>query len=671
MRRSSKVSHHNKSTAAVKLKQPMSSLLYLPVLVYPQHCYITSDILFLFFIFQVALENTVRQSAISGANGVVLWDSSSNMKNERQCKRLHRYLNSVLGPYVKSVLDWTERCSRAHCNGHGRCVSLQYMGKPPRKPGQVTIGRGPVIIKVKTSSNSNGHVFDKKNPSSKAAGLKPYDKSTVLDSLSSTRTTNANTLFSIESVTDSNMLTRKTVNDRTAVTEAFTQVPTTESDKLPPTWTTIANILPSAGTEATQRFLEKKIHVTSKMAFTRIIGTQSNSTRSNHTVSIDGSKRTSPTPSVLDNASSSSSPLNLNTPSPSTDRPTTARTYKDTSSTRSTTQVFTDQKQNQVENRNKVRTTVHTIMSTSEWTRPTTIPNTVTNPNQHSRAGHKSEPSDAKSTRWYTTTGASSELGNTQTMSPAFTAVPRLTISEITTQNTDSALDVEHNTPISTVTIREMSGPNSSLLNTITQIIIIIALNILRIFRHSPTNDDEHKLPVQYQSLYKELELQGHRRISVISGDEHSQFSHHAGDGSNGHYKAMLPEEPPPVYLRRKRRVNNSTPKRKWAVFSSLNGSSDLVIEDKADLQLKFNKAQKATGLDFSDGHIVQEKISDSGIPSPESQIVISEGHISKSDHSRTDRNKRPQEKWIEKEFVDFVCTCYAGWTGEFCGEKL
>ncbi|XP_064602742.1 uncharacterized protein LOC135468417 [Liolophura sinensis] len=677
---------------------------YLPVIPYSRYVYSQSNE----FYNKVALENTVGQAAISGADGVVLWDSSSNIKNEKQCKRLHKYLNSMLGPYVKSVLDWTERCSRTRCSGHGRCVSLQYMENKSRKPGRVSIGRGPIITKVKISPHSHGHVFDMKNLSSKTTDLESSARNTVIDSLYSTRTTVANRLFSMEGVTERKVFTRKTVIDREPSTrkpviERVTRFTTKERD-----------MLPSAGT-VTQRFTKKDFHVTSRKTTSRIIGTQHSRTRSNYTFSIDGSKLTSPTDLPHDNLSNKT-PFNLYTLSSSAAGPTTTQAYGDISSTGSTQQVFTDKNHHHVNNDTKVSTPdflnndkthsrsesttqkglgvtsdVHqtmsrytrkqqtdTIVSTSEGrrgaTRLTTSPITVTNPNQHSWTGRKSEHSNAKSTRWYTTTGIGSWESDIQTISSDFTAVTGLTIPEMTTMNTDSVMDVEHNTPIPTMNTKETSDSNSSFLNTITQIIIIIILNILRIFRHSPTHDEDHKLPMQYQSLYSELELQDHPRISLISGAEHSQRSDHVDGSSNKHYETMLSEEPPQVHQRYRRRVNNATPKRKWVMLSFLNSSSGLVTEDNTDLHKKVNdanKAQRATSLHYSGGQSLQTQISGSVIPSPESQIVISEGHISKPDHSHKDRDNRPPNRWMEQEFVDFVCACYAGWTGEFCSEKL
>ena len=93
------------------------------------------------------MENTIGEAMESGAAGVSLWDSSSNIQNEKQCKSLHKYLNNVLGPYVKNVLEWSANCSQNLCGGHGRCVSVRY--QPKKSTSQmVVIQKGPTIERV-------------------------------------------------------------------------------------------------------------------------------------------------------------------------------------------------------------------------------------------------------------------------------------------------------------------------------------------------------------------------------------------------------------------------------------------------------------------------------------------------------------------------------------------
>ena len=61
-----------------------------------------------------------------GAAGIVLWGSHRFFKGKQDCVRLQKYIDTTLGPFVKSVSDFASACSTAVCSGNGRCVRKDY-----------------------------------------------------------------------------------------------------------------------------------------------------------------------------------------------------------------------------------------------------------------------------------------------------------------------------------------------------------------------------------------------------------------------------------------------------------------------------------------------------------------------------------------------------------------
>ncbi|KAL8559471.1 hypothetical protein ACOMHN_037135 [Nucella lapillus] len=58
-----------------------------------------------------------------GAAGVVLWGSSGLFHTRNECQMLQKYVNTVLGPYVKNLTAFFSDCSAFYCSAHGRCVN--------------------------------------------------------------------------------------------------------------------------------------------------------------------------------------------------------------------------------------------------------------------------------------------------------------------------------------------------------------------------------------------------------------------------------------------------------------------------------------------------------------------------------------------------------------------
>lgn len=57
-----------------------------------------------------------------GSAGVVLWGSSGLFRTHNECQLLQKYINTVLGPYVKNLTQFLSDCSVFYCSAHGRCV---------------------------------------------------------------------------------------------------------------------------------------------------------------------------------------------------------------------------------------------------------------------------------------------------------------------------------------------------------------------------------------------------------------------------------------------------------------------------------------------------------------------------------------------------------------------
>ena len=60
-----------------------------------------------------------------GAAGVVLWGSSTYFDTHDECQLLQKYVNGVLGPYVKNLTQFLSDCCVFYCSAHGRCVDKQ------------------------------------------------------------------------------------------------------------------------------------------------------------------------------------------------------------------------------------------------------------------------------------------------------------------------------------------------------------------------------------------------------------------------------------------------------------------------------------------------------------------------------------------------------------------
>lgn len=67
------------------------------------------------------LAATIQLPAALGADGVILWGSSSDVRNCSECQVIESYIESTGGPRVQKCIENRAKCSKTYCNGHGHC----------------------------------------------------------------------------------------------------------------------------------------------------------------------------------------------------------------------------------------------------------------------------------------------------------------------------------------------------------------------------------------------------------------------------------------------------------------------------------------------------------------------------------------------------------------------
>ena len=75
--------------------------------------------------FQENLTLAIGLPGKMGAAGVVLWGSTTYFHTHDECQLLQKYINTVLGPYVKNLTQFLSRCCVFYCSAHGRCVDKE------------------------------------------------------------------------------------------------------------------------------------------------------------------------------------------------------------------------------------------------------------------------------------------------------------------------------------------------------------------------------------------------------------------------------------------------------------------------------------------------------------------------------------------------------------------
>nr|XP_020449154.1 hyaluronidase PH-20-like isoform X1 [Monopterus albus] len=72
------------------------------------------------------LVNTIGEAAALGAAGVVSWGDMNLTDLEDSCFGAGRHLEQVMNPYILNVSTATQLCSKALCQGQGRCVRKRW-----------------------------------------------------------------------------------------------------------------------------------------------------------------------------------------------------------------------------------------------------------------------------------------------------------------------------------------------------------------------------------------------------------------------------------------------------------------------------------------------------------------------------------------------------------------
>uniref|UniRef100_A0A914DHS2 Hyaluronidase n=1 Tax=Acrobeloides nanus TaxID=290746 RepID=A0A914DHS2_9BILA len=62
-----------------------------------------------------------------GADGIVLWSTSTNM--QERCPVIKNYFEELFGPYIKHFNKKMTSCEKRLCNKHGRCILQDRMPK--------------------------------------------------------------------------------------------------------------------------------------------------------------------------------------------------------------------------------------------------------------------------------------------------------------------------------------------------------------------------------------------------------------------------------------------------------------------------------------------------------------------------------------------------------------
>lgn len=93
--------------------------------------------------FQVDLINSIGLSSDLGVEGLVLWGDHLSEDSPSICNDVKHYVDSELGPFTESILNFTRMCSVELCHGNGRCVA--HISKPvctySRNASQITSRR--------------------------------------------------------------------------------------------------------------------------------------------------------------------------------------------------------------------------------------------------------------------------------------------------------------------------------------------------------------------------------------------------------------------------------------------------------------------------------------------------------------------------------------------------
>ncbi|XP_038668311.1 hyaluronidase-like [Scyliorhinus canicula] len=109
---------HYRVKEALRVAAHDRSIEALPVLIYARYSYRRTA----GFLSKKDLVHTIGESAAMGASGMILWGNSNYSRTMDTCTNLKNYIHDHLGPYILNVTRAAMLCSKAVCNGNGRCV---------------------------------------------------------------------------------------------------------------------------------------------------------------------------------------------------------------------------------------------------------------------------------------------------------------------------------------------------------------------------------------------------------------------------------------------------------------------------------------------------------------------------------------------------------------------
>ncbi|XP_061578683.1 hyaluronidase PH-20-like [Cololabis saira] len=105
------------------------------------------------------LVNTIGEAASLGAAGVVAWGDMDLTDTEESCIDADNHLDQVMNPYILNVSMATKMCSKALCQGQGRCVRKNwnedvYLHLDPRRYRiQRDVPGGPLTVNGRLSQD--------------------------------------------------------------------------------------------------------------------------------------------------------------------------------------------------------------------------------------------------------------------------------------------------------------------------------------------------------------------------------------------------------------------------------------------------------------------------------------------------------------------------------------
>lgn len=107
---------------------------YTPIYAYSRFTYRNSDQ----FYNKDDLLGTIGQSFDAGMDGIVMWEWEASFKSKSKCLAIQKYLDTFMGPLIREIAEFASYCSVSLCNGHGKCVNINWHIGLPWKPEYIS-----------------------------------------------------------------------------------------------------------------------------------------------------------------------------------------------------------------------------------------------------------------------------------------------------------------------------------------------------------------------------------------------------------------------------------------------------------------------------------------------------------------------------------------------------